>query len=101
MVPSRVEKRNDALPPLDRTMPLAPLVVTEPVGDPVLDEEEPGATATLNGLAFVVEETTKLKPLLAALIHQVPLTEMPQGLRKFGSMVVAVTEPSEKRLVTL
>lgn len=100
MVPSNVEKRNEALVPLERTMPLDPAVVTEPAGVPV-DDPEAGGTATLKAMAFVVAGTTKLKPLLAVLIHQVELTEIPHGLRKAGSMVVAATEPSETRLVTL
>ena len=41
MVPSSVEKRKDALALLERSMPLAPVVVTEPAGvPPVLEEAE-------------------------------------------------------------
>lgn len=82
-------------------MPLAPPVVTEPAGDPVWDEEVPEATATWKGLALVVAETTKFRPLLAVLIHQVGLTEMAHGLRNLAFVVVAGTEPSDTRLVTL
>ena len=101
MVPSSVEKRNEALVPLERTMPLAPAVVTEPAGVPFVEDEDAGGTRTRKTIASVVALTTKLSPLLAVLIHQVGLTEMPHGLRKLGSMVVAGTEPSESRLVTL
>src|ERR1700761_7263150 len=97
-VPSSVEKRNEALPPLERIMPLAPAVVTEPVGVPAMADAEPAATLTRKRFALVVELMTKFWPLLAVLIHQVPLTEMPQGLRKLEFIVTAGTEPSETRL---
>src|ERR1700735_1374656 len=80
MVPSSVEKRNEALVPLDRTMPLAPEVVTEPAGVPAVEDAEAGGTLTRKRIALVERLTTKFWPLFAALIHSTGLTEMPQGL---------------------
>src|SRR5580693_4983152 len=82
MAPSSEEKRNEALALLERTMPLAPAVVTEPAGVPVLEDGDAGGQTTLKTIALVAALTTKLSPLLAVLIHQVGLTEMPHGLRK-------------------
>jgi hypothetical protein len=58
IVPSRVEKRKDALVPFESTMPVAPAVVTEPAGTPGLVALLAEGTTTLKLMAPVVVLTT-------------------------------------------
>jgi hypothetical protein len=65
---------------------------------------EAGGTITLKLMVprgVAVDDTTKFWPEPCTLIHQVPLSEIAQGLMKVASVTVAGTDPSEIRLVTL
>src|SRR5437879_6019070 len=59
IAPSSVEKRNDAFVPVESTMPVAPVVVTEPAGvPPVVAVPVAGGTMTWKEMVPVEEGTT-------------------------------------------
>src|ERR1017187_1786903 len=97
MVPSRVEKRKEALAPLERRNPVVPFW-TVPVGVP-WPVPEAGGIIALNAITPAIE-VTKFVPLPLALIHSVLPPDTPQGFVNPGSVTGAGTKPSDMMFVT-